>query len=66
MKVKVKVLQTYNDLVLKKEIEKDTEYVTDKKRADHLVDLQLVEIIETIQEEKKETKKIPTKKVESK
>ena len=66
MKVKVRVLQTYHDLVLGKDIEKNVEYITNRERADYLVDLNLVEIIENIKEEKQETKKVPTKKVEKK
>lgn len=66
MRVKVKVLQDYKDLLLNKDLKKGNEYETDRERADHLVDLNLVEIVEVIKEEKKETKKVPTKKVEKK
>lgn len=66
MKVRVKVAQDYKDLVLNEDLKKDYEYETDRERADYLVSLNLVEIIGVVKEEKKETKKIPTKKVEKK
>jgi len=66
MKVRVKVAQDYKDLVLNEDLKKDYEYETDRERADYLVSLNLVEIIGVVKEEKQETKKVPTKKVEKK
>lgn len=80
MKVKVKCIQNFYDMEEdeRKVVSKDTpydnpdkhknrcEWITTRERADHLVSKGLVEIIEVIKEDKKEDKKIPTKKVEKK
>lgn len=80
MKVKVKCIQNYYDIEQdeRKVVSLDTpydnpdkhpnrcEWITTRERADHLVSKNLVEIIEIIKEDKKEDKKIPTKKVEKK
>ena len=65
MKVKIKPTQTYYDVVLKRQVDKEEELIFDRERADHLVELGLVEIIDVIKEEP-ENKKKPTKKVEKK
>ena len=80
MKVKVKCIQNFYDMEEdeRKVVSLDTpydnpdkhksrcEWITTRERADHLVSKGLVEIIEIIKEDKKEDKKIPTKKVEKK
>lgn len=80
MKVKVKCIQNYYDIeqderkVVDMNVPYDEpnkhpnrcEWITTRERADHLVSKNLVEIIEIIKEDKKEDKKIPTKKVEKK
>lgn len=78
MKVKVRCIQNYfdieqNERKVKSEIERydnpemhpnRCEWITSMERADHLVSKGLVEIIEKINDEqKKETKKVPTNKV---
>ena len=65
MKVKIKPTQTYYDVVLKRQVDKEEELIFDRERADHLVELGLVEIVDVIKEEP-ENKKKPTKKVEKK
>ena len=78
MKVKVKCIQNFYDMEEdeRKVVSLDTpydnpdkhknrcEWITTRERADHLANKGLVEIIEVIKEDKKENKKIPTKKVE--
>ena len=64
MKSKVICREAYYDIELKRIIEKDETLLLEKARADHLIGLGLVELVEII--EKKEDKKIPTKKVEKK
>ena len=78
MKVKVKCIQNFYDMEEdeRKVVSLDTpydnpdkhknrcEWITTRERADHLASKGLVEIIEVIKEDKKENKKIPTKKVE--
>ena len=80
MKVKVKCIQNFYDMeederkVVDMNVPYDEpnkhpnrcEWITTRERADHLVSKNLVEIIEIIKEDKKEDKKIPTKKVEKK
>ena len=80
MKVKVKCIKNYYDIeederkVYSLDVEyidankhpNRNEWITTRERADHLVSKGLVEIVEVIQEEKKENKKKPTKKVEKK
>ncbi len=63
MEVKVKCIVTYEDMVLTKEkgsrilIEKGTERIVDKKRADELVNAGVCKIVEIIKE-KIETAKL--------
>ncbi len=78
MKVKVKCIQNFYDMDEdeRKVVSLDTpydnpdkhknrcEWITTRERADHLASKGLVEIIEVIKEDKKEDKKIPTKKIE--
>ena len=80
MKVKVKCIKNYYDIeederkVYSLDVAYENpskhpnrnEWITTRERADHLVSKGLVEIVEVIQEEKKENKKKPTKKVEKK
>ncbi len=63
MKSKVICKEAYFDILLNRLIEKDETIVVDNERAEHLMSLGLVELVERI---KKEDKKIPTKKVEKK
>lgn len=67
MKVKVKCIVPYWDIQLSPNkqvvLNKDFEWVVDKERADHLISLGLVEIVEYIPDKKPiEDKKLPTKK----
>ena len=78
MKVKVKCIQNFYDMEEdeRKVVSLNTpydnpdkhknrcEWITTRERADHLASKGLVEIIEVIKEDKKEDKKIPTKKIE--
>lgn len=64
MKVKVECISNYNDLQLKRLVQSGEQITVTKERADTLIDLGLVKIIEVIKEQKKENKKRPTKKVE--
>lgn len=67
MKSKVKCIEAYKDLVLDRLVEKDETLIMDKDRAEHLIGLNLVELVEVIKENKpEENKKLPTKKVEKK
>ena len=61
MKVKVECTTTYNDLQLKKQINKGEQIVVSKERADELISLKLVRQIEVIKEDKKENAKLETK-----
>ena len=61
MKVKVECTTTYNDLQLKKQINKGEQIVVSKERADELISLGLVRQIEVIKEDKKENTKLETK-----
>ena len=75
MKVRVKCIQNYFDIeenerkVINTSVPYDepdkhpnrVEWITDKKRADHLVSKELVKIIEYIDDEKKEKKINPIK-----
>ncbi len=61
MKVKIECITTYNDLQLKKQINKGEQFVVSKERADELISLGLVRQIEVIKEEKKENTKLETK-----
>ena len=62
MKNKVICRESYYDIELKRIIEKEETLLLDKERAEHLISLGLVELVEII----KEDKKVPTKKVEKK
>lgn len=64
MKVKLKVVRSYFDVMFNKELPLNEIIEVDKKRADELLNNpnNLVEFVEYV-EEKKENKKIPTKKV---
>lgn len=61
MKSKVICKEAYYDIELKRLIEREETLLLDKPRADHLIGLGLVELLEIV--EKKEDKKVPTKKV---
>lgn len=63
MKSKVICREAYFDIQLNRLIEKDETLLLDNDRAEHLIGLGLVELVERI---KKEDKKRPTKKVEKK
>lgn len=63
MKNKVVCKEAYYDIELKRLIEKEETLLLEKERAEHLMSLGLVELVEVI---KTENKKIPTKKVEKK
>ena len=61
MKVKVECITTYNDLQLKKQINKGEDITVSKERADELISLGLVRQLEVIKESKKENAKLDTK-----
>lgn len=61
MKVKVKCIRLYKDLNLDKIIKPEDTILVDEERATHLINLGFVELVE---EEKKEDKKLSTKKAE--
>ena len=61
MKSKVICREAYYDIELKRLIEREETLLLDTDRANHLIGLGLVELVEVI---KKEDKKLPTKKVE--
>lgn len=61
MKSKVICREAYFDIQLKRIIEKDETLLLDNDRAEHLIGLGLVELVERVE---KEDKKLPTKKVE--
>lgn len=63
MKSKVICIEAYYDMELKRLIEKEETLLLDNERADHLIGLGLVQLVEKV---KKEDKKVPTKKVEKK
>lgn len=63
MKNKVTCKEAYYDIELKRLIEKGETLLLEKERAEHLMSLGLVELVEVI---KIENKKVPTKKVEKK
>lgn len=67
MKVKVKAIVEYDDCELNKRVKIGEEWITTRERADRLLEYPaLVEVVEVIKEDKKEDKKVPTKKVEKK
>ena len=65
MKVKLKVVRSYFDIMFNKDLSLNEIIEVDKKRADELLNNpnNLVEFVEYVETEKKENKKIPTKKV---
>lgn len=64
MKSKVICRESYFDMQLNRLVEKEETLLLDNDRAEHLISLGLVELVERIKEEtKKEDKKVPTKKV---
>ena len=64
MKSKVKCTNGYYDIILKRMVEKGEEQIVDNDRAEYLIGLGLVELVERIEvKEPKEDKKLPTKKV---
>ena len=65
MKVKLKVVRSYFDVLFNKDLSLNEIIEVDKKRADELLNNpnNLVEFVEYVETEKKENKKIPTKKV---
>ena len=66
MDVKVKVIRSYNDLLLKKYITKDKELIVSRERADVLSTKGLVEVIEPIKEKKEVKKAVRPKKKQEK
>lgn len=62
MKSKVICKEAYFDIELNRLVEKEETLLLENERAEHLIGLGLVELVERV--EKKEDKKIPTKKVE--
>lgn len=63
MKSKVKCTNGYYDIILKRMVEKGEEQIVDNDRAEYLISLGLVELIERVEvKEPKEEKKLPTKK----
>lgn len=62
MKSKVICREAYYDIELKRLVEKEETLLLENERAEHLIGLGLVELVERV--EKKEDKKVPTKKVE--
>ena len=63
MKSKVICIEAYYDMELKRLVEKEETLLLDNERAEHLIGLGLVQLVERV---KKEDKKVPTKKVEKK
>ena len=63
MKSKVICRETYFDIELKRLVEKEETLLLENDRAEHLMSLGLVELVERV-EKKKEDKKVPTKRVE--
>ena len=61
MKSKVICTQAYFDIQLKRLIEKDETIVVDNDRAEHLMSLGLVELVERVEDKKKPTKKVEKK-----
>lgn len=61
MKSKVICKEAYFDIELQRLVEREETLLLDTERAEHLISLGLVELVEVI---KKEDKKLPTKKVE--
>lgn len=63
MRAKVKCTNSYYDIILKRMVEKDEEQIVDIERAEYLIGLGLVELIERVEvKPEKEDKKLPTKK----
>lgn len=58
MKSKVICKEAYYDMQLKRLVEKEETIVVDNERAEHLMSLGLVELLERIEDKKKPTKKI--------
>lgn len=63
MKAKVKCTNGYYDVILKRMVEKGEEQIVDNERAEYLIGLGLVELVERVEiKPEKEDKKLPTKK----
>lgn len=52
MKVKVECLANYNDLQLKRQVNRGEQIVVDRERADELAGLGLVRVVEVVKPEK--------------
>ena len=64
MKAKVKCTTGYYDIILKRMVEKGEEQIVDSERAEYLIGLGLVELVERVEVKPvKEDKKVPDKKV---
>ena len=61
MKSKVICKEAYFDILLKRLVEKEETLVMDNDRAEHLINLGLVELVERIEDKKKPTKKVEKK-----
>ena len=61
MKSKVICREAYFDILLKRLVEKEETLVMDNERAEHLINLGLVELVERIEDKKKPTKKVEKK-----
>ena len=61
MKSKIICKEAYYDIQLKRLVEKDETLVVDNDRAEHLMSLGLVELVERVEDKKKPTKKVEKK-----
>ena len=61
MKSKVICKEAYFDILLKRLVEREETLVMDNDRAEHLINLGLVELVERIEDKKKPTKKVEKK-----
>lgn len=57
MKVKVECIANYNDLQLKRQVNRSEQIVVDRERADELAGLGLVRIVEIVKPEKEKATK---------
>lgn len=58
MKSKVVCVQAYFDIELKRLVEKDETLIMENERAEHLIGLGLIELVERVEDKKKPTKKV--------
>ena len=61
MKSKIICKEAYYDIQLKRLVEKDETLVVENDRAEHLMSLGLVELVERVEDKKKPTKKVEKK-----